>query len=191
MPPLGQWRRSAKVLAYHGTIADRREKRKGWTKPDAFHVCITSYQLAVLDSPVFRRKKWKYLILDEAHNIKNFESKRWQTLLRFNSKRRLLLTGTPLQNNLMELWSLLHFLMPNIFRSHQQFKEWFGNPMTQMVQGTKATSRDQQRRDQERVDRLHKLLRPFILRRLKAEVEEQVRCRADGPTTLGPRARAA
>ncbi len=74
------------------------------------------------DAHLFKRKKWTYMILDEAHHIKNFETKRWQTLLTFQSKRRLLLTGTPLQNNLMELWSLMHFLMPHIFQSHAQFK---------------------------------------------------------------------
>lgn len=63
---------------------------------------------------MFKRKKWKYLILDEAHMIKNWKSQRWQTLLNFNSKRRLLITGTPLQNDLMELWSLMHFLMPQV-----------------------------------------------------------------------------
>lgn len=63
---------------------------------------------------MFRRKKWKYLILDEAHMIKNWKSQRWQTLLNFNSQRRLLITGTPLQNDLMELWSLMHFLMPQV-----------------------------------------------------------------------------
>ena len=104
---------------------------------------------------MFRRKKWKYLILDEAHMIKNWKSLRWQTLLNFNSKRRLLITGaaltcrlprlclshhrhtcyqmvangayaagTPLQNDLMELWSLMHFLMPQVFSSHAQFKVW-------------------------------------------------------------------
>ena len=61
---------------------------------------------------MFKRKKWKYLILDEAHMIKNWKSQRWQTLLNFSSQRRLLITGTPLQNDLMELWSLMHFLMP-------------------------------------------------------------------------------
>lgn len=49
--------------------------------------------------------------------------------------RRLLLTGTPLQNNLMELWSLMHFLMPHVFQSHREFKEWFSNPMTGMIEG--------------------------------------------------------
>ena len=66
------------------------------------------------DAKMFRRKKWKYLILDEAHMIKNWKSQRWQTLLNFSSQRRLLITGTPLQNDLMELWSLMHFLMPQV-----------------------------------------------------------------------------
>jgi len=67
---------------------------------------------------MFRRKKWKYLILDEAHMIKNWKSQRWQTLLNFNSQRRLLITGTPLQNDLMELWSLMHFLMPQVMHEY-------------------------------------------------------------------------
>lgn len=72
----------------------------------------------------------------QAQNIKNFKSQRWQTLLTFNSQHRLLLTGTPLQNNLMELWSLMHFLMPTVFASHSDFKEWFSNPLTGMVEGS-------------------------------------------------------
>ena len=77
----------------------------------------------------------KYICL-QAQNIKNFKSQRWQILLNFNSQRRLLLTGTPLQNNLMELWSLMHFLMPTVFASHSDFKEWFSNPLTGMVEGS-------------------------------------------------------
>ena len=100
-----------KVLTYYGSLKERRKKRQGWSKPNSFHICITSYKLVVQDANMFRRKKWRYLILDEAHNIKNFSSQRWQILLNFRTKRRLLLTGTPIQNNLMELWSLLHFLM--------------------------------------------------------------------------------
>ena len=75
-------------------------------------------------------------VLLQAQNIKNFKSQRWQTLLTFNSQHRLLLTGTPLQNNLMELWSLMHFLMPTVFASHSDFKEWFSNPLTGMVEGS-------------------------------------------------------
>ena len=61
--------------------------------------------------------------MDEAHQIKNWKSQRWQVLLKFNTQDRLLLTGTPLQNNLVELWSLLHFLMPNVFESQAEFVE--------------------------------------------------------------------
>src|SRR5688572_4517040 len=132
---------------------------------NTFHICITSYKLVCTDHASFRRKKWKYLILDEAQHIKNFKSQRWQTLLNFNSSRRLLLTGTPLQNNLMELWSLMHFLMPNVFSSHREFREWFVNPVTGMIEGNKEFN-------DELVTRLHKILRPFLLRRLKKDVEK-------------------
>ena len=115
----------------------------------------------------FRRFKWHYLVLDEAQHIKNFKSQRWQLLLNFKSYGRLLLTGTPLQNNLMELWSLMHFLMPNVFESHRDFKEWFSNPLTGMVEGS-AEYNDNL------IKRLHKVLRPFLLRRLKSEVEKQM-----------------
>ena len=147
-------------IEFHGSVKQRKEKRVGWTKPNAFHVCVTSYQLAVIDSAVFKRKKWYYLILDEAHYIKNFKSQRWQALLTLNTQRRLLLSGTPLQNNLMELWSLLHFLMPHIFQSQSEFQYWFNNPMTGMVQGSQGVSSTL-------VGRLHGVIRPFLLRRLK------------------------
>ncbi|THD22460.1 Helicase domino [Fasciola hepatica] len=162
-----RWCPGFKILTYFGHAKERRERRKGWTKTNAFHVCITSYRLAIQDAAVFKRKKWKYLILDEAQNIKNFKSQRWQTLLTFNSQRRLLLTGTPLQNSLMELWSLMHFLMPNIFQSHRDFQEWFASPLTGMIEGNSEYN-------EQLVARLHKVLRPFLLRRLKADVERQM-----------------
>lgn len=95
-----------------------------------------------------------------------------------SSHRRLLLTGTPLQNSLMELWSLMHFLMPHVFQSHREFKEWFSNPLTGMIEGS-------QEYNEGLVKRLHKVLRPFLLRRIKVDVEKQmpkkyehvVRCR--------------
>lgn len=164
---LKRWCPGFKVLTYYGSPKERKAKRQGWTKPNSFHVCITSYKLVIQDQAAFRRKQWDYLILDEAQHIKNFKSQRWQVLLNFNSKHRLLLTGTPLQNNLMELWSLMHFLMPHIFESHKEFKDWFSNPVTSMIEGEQDVNEDL-------INRLHGVLRPFLLRRLKSEVEKQL-----------------
>ncbi|KAF9924257.1 swr1 complex component [Linnemannia zychae] len=173
-----KWCPGFKIMTYYGSPKERKEKRVGWSREHAFHVCITSYQLVVQDQTVFRRKAWQYLILDEAHNIKNFRSQRWQTLLNFNSARRLLLTGTPLQNNLMELWSLLYFLMPNGvsetmpvgFANQKEFQEWFSHPVDRMIEGN-----DQQDEDSKAaIARLHTVLRPYLLRRLKSDVETQM-----------------
>lgn len=164
---LKRWCPQLKVLTYFGTPRQRKQKRTGWTKPNAFHVCLTSYKLVLQDAQAFKRMKWFYLILDEAHNIKNYKSQSWQTLLNFRTRRRLLLTGTPLQNNLMELWALMHFLMPHIFQSHKEFKDWFSNPVNSMIEGTTNYSEDL-------IRRLHSILRPFMLRRLKKDVEKQL-----------------
>ncbi|EJT96952.1 hypothetical protein DACRYDRAFT_25392 [Dacryopinax primogenitus] len=170
-----------KILTYYGSIKERREKRHGWNTEFHFNVCITSYQLVLADQHIFRRKQWRYMILDEAHNIKNFRSQRWQTLLGFHSQRRLLLTGTPLQNNLMELWSLLYFLMPSglseefsagTFAGQKQFAEWFSNPMDKAISNTDGAQLDDE--TLETVNKLHTLLRPYILRRMKSEVEKQL-----------------
>ena len=183
-----------KVLTYYGSPQQRAQKRKGWNKPDAFHVCITSYQLVVQDQQSFKRRRWTYMILDEAHNIKNFRSTRWRALLNFNTENRLLLTGTPLQNNLMELWSLLYFLMPSSkvnqampegFANLDDFQQWFGKPVDKILEQTSAGSSDlidenertTQRMDEETrntVARLHQVLRPYLLRRLKKDVEKQM-----------------
>lgn len=175
---LKKWLPGFKIMTYYGTPKERKEKRSGWSKDNAFHVCITSYQLVLQDQNAFRRKQWQYLILDEAHHIKNFRSQRWQVLLNFNSKRRLLLTGTPLQNNLMELWSLLYFLMPNGvsqdmpigFANLKEFQEWFSNPVDRMIEN------QQEQNDESRaaIGKLHTVLRPYLLRRLKADVEKQM-----------------
>uniref|UniRef100_A0A915AG66 Helicase ssl-1 n=2 Tax=Parascaris univalens TaxID=6257 RepID=A0A915AG66_PARUN len=164
---LKKWCPAFKILTYFGSQKERAEKRKGWSKPNMFHVCVTSYKIVTQDIRSFKHKAWQYFILDEAQNIKNFKSQRWQTLLNIRARRRLLLTGTPLQNSLMELWSLMHFLMPAIFASHNDFKDWFSNPLTGMMEGSVEWNAPL-------VQRLHKVLRPFILRRLKVEVEKQL-----------------
>src|SRR5438067_4198094 len=94
-----KWAPGFKILTYYGSKEERQEKRRGWLNDNTWNVCITSYQLVVQDALAFKRRAWHYLILDEAHHIKNFRSQRWQTLLNFKADYRLLLTGTPLQNN--------------------------------------------------------------------------------------------
>lgn len=82
-----KWCPGFKILTYYGSQKERKQKRVGWTKINAFHICITSYKLVIQDHQSFRRKKWQYLILDEAQNIKNFKSQRWQLLLNFATEQ--------------------------------------------------------------------------------------------------------
>ncbi|KAJ2904811.1 adenosinetriphosphatase [Zalerion maritima] len=171
-----KWCPGFKILSYYGSIEERKRKRQGWTNDDVWNVCITSYQLVLADQQVFKRRRWHYMILDEAHNIKNFKSQRWQTLLGFNTHSRLLLTGTPLQNNLTELWSLLFFLMPpengmGGFADLQEFQDWFHRPEAQILESGRDQMDDEARAI---IQKLHKVLRPYLLRRLKADVEKQM-----------------
>lgn len=174
-----KWCPGFKVLTYYGNIEERRRMRVGWLNDDAYNVVITSYQLVLADAASFKKRKWHYMILDEAHNIKNFRSKRWQTLLMFNTRARLLLTGTPLQNNLTELWSLLFFLMPSDgteqgmegFADLKEFSDWFRKPQDQILENGRETMDDEARAI---ISKLHKVLRPYLLRRMKADVEKQM-----------------
>lgn len=171
-----KWCPGFKILTYYGTQEERKRKRQGWTNDDVWNVCITSYQIVLQDNQVFRRRRWHYMILDEAHNIKNFKSQRWQTLLGFNTHSRLLLTGTPLQNNLTELWSLLFFLMPSEngvggFADLKEFHDWFARPESQILEHGREQMDDEARAI---IAKLHKVLRPYLLRRLKADVEKQM-----------------
>ena len=174
-----KWCPGFKILTYYGTQEERKRKRLGWKSEDAWNVCITSYQLVIQDQQVFKRRRWHYMILDEAHNIKNFQSQRWQTMLTFNTRARLLLTGTPLQNNLTELWSLLYFLMPSDgteqgvggFANLKEFQDWFKKPSEQILEHGRDHMDDESRAI---ISKLHKVLRPYLLRRLKADVEKQM-----------------
>ncbi|KAL4972714.1 helicase swr1 [Aspergillus desertorum] len=174
-----KWCPGFKIMTYYGNQEERRQKRKGWMDDNSWNVLITSYQLVLQDQQVLKRRSWHYMILDEAHNIKNFRSQRWQALLTFRTRARLLLTGTPLQNNLTELWSLLFFLMPTDgneagiegFADLRNFSEWFRRPVEQILEHGRETMDDEAKQV---VTKLHTVLRPYILRRLKADVEKQM-----------------
>jgi DNA helicase INO80 len=163
-----------KVLPYWGTAADRKVLRKFWdrkhityTQDAAFHVLVTSYQLVVSDVNYFQKMKWQYMILDEAQAIKSSQSSRWKSLLGFHCRNRLLLTGTPIQNNMQELWALLHFIMPSLFDSHDEFSEWFSKDIESHAQSNTKLNEDQ-------LKRLHMILKPFMLRRVKKHVQKEL-----------------
>ncbi|KAF8396193.1 hypothetical protein HHK36_017806 [Tetracentron sinense] len=158
-----------KTLPYWGGLQERTILRKNinpkrlYRRDAGFHILITSYQLLVADEKYFRRVKWQYMILDEAQAIKSSNSIRWKTLLSFNCRNRLLLTGTPIQNNMAELWALLHFIMPTLFDSHEQFNEWFSKGIENHAEHGGTLNEHQ-------LNRLHAVLKPFMLRRVKKDV---------------------
>ena len=163
-----------RVLPYWGNAKDRKTLRKQWDRKHItygrdtpFHVTITSYQLVVLDAQYFQKMRWQYMILDEAQAIKSSQSSRWKSLLGFHCRNRLLLTGTPIQNNMQELWALLHFIMPSLFDSHDEFSDWFSKDIESHAQSNTKLNEDQ-------LKRLHMILKPFMLRRLKSNVQKEL-----------------
>lgn len=111
--------------------------------------------------------KWQYMILDEAQAIKSSQSSRWKNLLSFHCRNRLLLTGTPIQNSMQELWALLHFIMPSLFDSHDEFNEWFSKDIESHAEANTKLNQQQLRR-------LHMILKPFMLRRVKKNVQSEL-----------------
>jgi DNA helicase INO80 len=163
-----------KCLPYWGNAKDRKVLRKFWdrkhityTEDSPFQVLVTSYQLVVLDSQYFQKMRWQYMILDEAQAIKSSQSSRWKSLLGFHCRNRLLLTGTPIQNNMQELWALLHFIMPSLFDSHDEFSDWFSKDIESHAQSNTKLNEDQ-------LKRLHMILKPFMLRRIKKHVQKEL-----------------
>nr|CDM81224.1 unnamed protein product [Triticum aestivum] len=147
-----------RAVKFLGNPEERNHIREKLLQPGKFDVCVTSFEMAIKEKNALKRFSWRYIIIDEAHRIKNENSLLSKTMRLFSTNYRLLITGTPLQNNLHELWSLLNFLLPEIFSSAETFDEWF--------QITGETDQ------QEVVQQLHKVLRPFLLRRLKSDVEK-------------------
>ena len=107
------------------------------------------------------------MILDEAQAIKSSSSTRWKSLLNFHCRNRLLLTGTPVQNSMQELWALLHFIMPTLFDSHEEFSEWFSKDIESHAQSNTSLNEQQ-------LKRLHMILKPFMLRRVKKNVQSEL-----------------
>lgn len=165
-----RWAPSLVRIEYKGAPLARKQLAAS-VKAGNFNVLLTTYEYIIKDRSVLSKPRWLYLIVDEGHRMKNTSSKLVRTLSQYYTMRlRLILTGTPLQNNLPELWALLNFLLPRIFNSCKTFEEWFNAPF--------ANTGEQVELNEEEmlliIRRLHKVLRPFLLRRMKQDVESEL-----------------
>ncbi|CAM9416474.1 unnamed protein product [Bubo scandiacus] len=155
------WAPEINVVVYIGDLMSRNMIREyEWihsqSKRLKFNALITTYEILLKDKAVLGSINWAFLGVDEAHRLKNDDSLLYKTLIDFKSNHRLLITGTPLQNSLKELWSLLHFIMPEKFEFWEDFEEDHGKGRENGYQS------------------LHKVLEPFLLRRVKKDVEKSL-----------------
>lgn len=169
----GFWTPKIPVVMYHGTPQARgqirRQQLKGDSKGVKFPVVCTSYEICMRDKKYLAHYPWKFIVVDEGHRLKNFNCKLVKELKQYPSESRLILTGTPLQNNLTELWSLLNFLLPEAFSDLEHFESMFDFSDVQDKDGHKQfMSKERQKRT---VASLHAILKPFLLRRVKNDVE--------------------
>ncbi|ODV81372.1 uncharacterized protein CANTADRAFT_58207 [Suhomyces tanzawaensis NRRL Y-17324] len=159
-----RWIPEMNVLVIQGDKDQRQQLLQDRVMLCDFDVVIASYEIVIKEKATFKKFDWEYIVIDEAHRIKNEESLLSQIIRMFHSKNRLLITGTPLQNNLRELWALLNFILPDVFADNESFDEWF--------QGGRSEETDESQEDI--VSQLHKVLKPFLLRRIKADVEKSL-----------------
>ncbi|KAL3265822.1 hypothetical protein HHI36_010018 [Cryptolaemus montrouzieri] len=166
-----KWCPTIRTVCLIGDQETRNTLIRDVLMPGEWDVCVTSYEMVIKEKSVFKKFNWRYMVIDEAHRIKNEKSKLSEYLREFKTTNRLLLTGTPLQNNLHELWSLLNFLLPDVFNSADDFDSWFN---TNQCLG-----------DNQLVERLHAVLKPFLLRRLKSEVEKKLKPKKEVKVYVG------
>jgi ATP-dependent helicase STH1/SNF2 len=170
-----RWAPSVVKVEYKGAPQHRKQLQQSVLKSGRFNVLLTTYEYVLKDKHALSKPKWLYMIIDEGHRMKNAHSKLSLVLTKhYASRFRLILTGTPLQNSLPELWSLLNFVLPKIFNSAKTFDEWFNAPFANFGIAAGDSSDSTELNEEETlliIRRLHKVLRPFLLRRLKKDVE--------------------
>jgi len=188
---------SIPVVMYHGTPDHRAELRATTLQPpssagvgaakkgrggrkstgsmfssgsnttSSFPIVVTTYEICMKDQKFLSGFMWKYIVVDEGHRLKNLDCKLIRELKTYTSANRLILTGTPLHNNLAELWSLLNFILPDIFDDLDSFQQWFN--FDDMHSGDESLLNKSSV-----VTSLHAILKPFLLRRLKVDVEKDL-----------------
>jgi SWI/SNF-related matrix-associated actin-dependent regulator of chromatin subfamily A member 5 len=229
MNEIGRWCPDIRAVRFHGNAEERKRIADEHIVIGKFDVVCTTYETVSQEKNLLTKIHWRYLIIDEAHRIKNENSLLAQVVRLFVTQNRLLITGTPLQNNLHELWALLNFLLPDVFSSAEDFENWFSSvealpdatseraspaaattsaapmrgeganddeimatvdatvPFSDAVGAdvasgpSKADAKDaneakkvKEEAKGEIVKQLHAILRPFLIRRLKAEVEHSL-----------------
>lgn len=157
---INKWCPQFRVLAYYGKT-DERERIRSQIVNEAFDIIVTTYKIAgqKKDRLFLKKVDFCYVVLDEAQGIKNKFSLRHQGLRKLNSQHRLLLTGTPLQNNLDELWALLQFIMPGVFDYDLNLED---------------EAEEDEEKNTKRVNRMKAIMAPFVLRRLKQHVSRDL-----------------
>ncbi|OHT11334.1 F/Y-rich N-terminus family protein [Tritrichomonas foetus] len=159
---LADWAPHLKVLSYYG-IKERRKYQRIYemfypdTQLPKFNVLVTTYQYVTRDVNLFSTIKWRCVVVDEAHRLKNHKSQLINCIRQFDIDFKLLLTGTPLQNNIEELWTLLNFLDPDAFESMQDFENKFG-----------------ELKESDQIIQLQSILKPLMIRRRKNDVEQSI-----------------
>ena len=161
-----QWTPDVNVVLLTGSKEERAEIIANRLIPQDFEVCVTSYEICLIEKSAFKKFSFEYIIIDEAHRIKNVDSLLSQIVRAFISRGRLLITGTPLQNSLKELFALLNFICPEIFSDYEDLDSFLHKD----AEGTDA----EEEKSKKVVEALHKILRPFLLRRVKADVEKNL-----------------
>ena len=185
-----RWAPGLTAVLYDGAPEQRRAIREKWlSKPRSFHALLTHYDLAMRDARALRSLPggWGLLVVDEGHRLKNADARLATALRSLTAAHRILLTGTPLQNSLAELWALLNFVLPKVFDSAASFDEWFAAPLgdggggpgmaSPSAAGNSSAAAATPLTEEEQllvITRLHQVLRPFVLRRTKAEVESDL-----------------
>lgn len=184
---MAKWSPQLVVAKYYGSQEERRALRFSFNKGglEGVDVILTTYHTVASlpeERKMFRTIKIDYVVFDEAHMLKNMTTQRYEHLAKINAARRLLLTGTPLQNNLMELMSLLCFVMPTLFSgSIEDFKTLFQKGGGKQAKTTATTTSEGATADgggsepvtsfeQSQIEQAKMVMKPFVLRRLKADV---------------------
>ncbi|EKM61557.1 uncharacterized protein PHACADRAFT_248237 [Phanerochaete carnosa HHB-10118-sp] len=159
-----RWTPDINTVLLTGTKEERAEIIANRIIPQDFSVLITSYEICLIEKSALKKLSFEYIAIDEAHRIKNVDSILSQIVRSFMSRGRLLITGTPLQNNMKELFALLNFICPEIFSDYADLESF--------LHKDEADGESDDEKSKKVVEALHKILRPFLLRRVKSDVEK-------------------